>query len=41
MTFEIQHPEDLKDAAHALIAFAGAEKLFIFEGLVDGVTWSD
>jgi len=32
MTFEIQHPEDLKDAAHALIAFAGAEKLFIFEG---------
>ena len=32
MTFEIQHPQDLKDAAHALIAFAGAEKLFIFEG---------
>jgi len=32
MTFEIQHPEDLKEAAHALIAFAGAEKLFIFEG---------
>ncbi|RZM29920.1 MAG: tRNA (adenosine(37)-N6)-threonylcarbamoyltransferase complex ATPase subunit type 1 TsaE [Pedobacter sp.] len=32
MTLEIQQPEDLKQAATALLAFAGSAKLFIFEG---------
>ena len=32
MTLEIQQPEDLKQAATALLAFSGSEKLFIFEG---------
>ena len=32
MTLEVQHPDDLKQAAAELLVFAGNEKLFIFEG---------
>lgn len=32
MTLEIQHPDDLKQAATELLVFAGNEKMFIFEG---------